>query len=239
MTFEPVLAVAERIFESDTNEKVFDILLEFAKTVGIDFLFIGRLGYLLSSPPGPPDLFMSNMEAWSKIYLKEGYIHTDPRVHLAMRINRAFHYDEAFQDLTPAQAAFVKHAKEHGLIDGFVVPVHNRVGAPGTVNMGSSQALKLKNVDKLRLEMLAHLAFRVIDNQNNINNKSSMPKLSDRERTVLTLVARGKTNWEIGTILSISEYSVRDYLKALSQKLETSNRTHSVARAMQLGLISP
>jgi len=63
--------------------------------------------------------------------------------------------------------------------------------------------------------------------------------ISDRERAVLTLVARGKTNWEAGAALSISEYSVRDYLKALSAKLQTSNRTHTVARAMQLGLIAP
>jgi len=64
-------------------------------------------------------------------------------------------------------------------------------------------------------------------------------KMTDRERDVLTLVARGKTNWEIGTVLSISEYSVRDYLKTLSVKLRTTNRAHSVARAIQLGLIVP
>jgi len=176
---------------------------------------MGRLGFLLSSPHGQPDFFMSNMEKWSKIYLSEGYIHTDP------------------------QTAFVSHASEHGLVDGFVVPIHNRVGAPGAVTMGGRKPLNLSEVEKLQLEMLAHIAFRVIDKKNHVDNTPNMLKLSDRERTVLTLVARGKTNWEIGKILSISEYSVRDYLKVLSQKLETSNRTHSVARAMQLGLISP
>jgi len=200
---------------------------------------MGRLGFLLSSPHGQPDFFMSNMEKWSKIYLSEGYIHTDPCVHMAMCVNRAFLYEEAFLDLTPAQTAFVSHASEHGLVDGFVVPIHNRVGAPGAVTMGGRKPLNLSEVEKLQLEMLAHIAFRVIDKKNHVDNTPNMLKLSDRERTVLTLVARGKTNWEIGKILSISEYSVRDYLKVLSQKLETSNRTHSVARAMQLGLISP
>jgi len=116
VTFKPVLAVAGRIYASKTPEKVFDIFLEFSTSLGLEHLFMGRLGFLLSSPHGQPDFFMSNMEKWSKIYLSEGYIHTDPCVHMAMCINRAFLYEEAFLDLTPAQTAFVSHASEHVIV---------------------------------------------------------------------------------------------------------------------------
>lgn len=239
MTFKRVLSVADQIYKCESPRGAFDIYLTFAKTLGFESLFFGRIGFLLSTPQGAPEFFITNRQDWAAEYLLKGYAHLDPMVLLALRINRAFEYHEAQQDLTPAQEALIQKANSAGLVDGFVVPIHNRLGSPGAISIGAPHKLNLSEIDKLRLEMLAHIAFRTIERLLGIHDAVEPFKLSDRERTVLTLVARGKTNWEIGAILSISEYSVRDYLKTLSQRLETVNRTHTVARAMQLGLISP
>lgn len=239
MTFKHVLSVADQIYKCDSPQGAFDIYLAFAKTLGFENLFFGRIGFLLSEPQGAPEFYLTNMHEWAQEYLSKGYVHIDPVVLLALRINRAFDYDEAQQDLTPAQENLIQKAEAAGLVDGFVVPIHNRVGSPGAIAICAPHKLNLSETDKLRLEMLAHIAFRTIERLLGLTDAAEPFKLSDRERTVLTLVARGKTNWEIGAILSISEYSVRDYLKNLSQRLETVNRTHTVARAMQLGLISP
>lgn len=239
MTFKHVLSVADQIYKAETPQGVFDIYLAYAQTHGVETLFFGRIGFLLTTPQGSPEFYITNTHEWAAEYLRQGYVHVDPVVLLALRINRAFRYEEAHQDLTPVQENLIKTANAAGLVDGFVVPIHNRVGSPGAVSMAAPQPLTLSQTDELRLEMLAHIAFRTIERLLGLNDAVEPFKLTDRERTVLTLVARGKTNWEIGAILSISEYSVRDYLKALSERLETVNRTHSVARAMQLGLISP
>lgn len=61
--------------------------------------------------------------------------------------------------------------------------------------------------------------------------------LTSRELDVLTLVARGLTNAEIGTRLHISEATVKTHLLRTFQKLEVSDRTAAVTTAMTLGLL--
>jgi pimeloyl-ACP methyl ester carboxylesterase/DNA-binding CsgD family transcriptional regulator len=53
--------------------------------------------------------------------------------------------------------------------------------------------------------------------------------LTDRERDVLSWVARGKTNAEIATALYVAESTVRKHLQNSYKKLNVSNRTAAVA----------
>lgn len=236
---DSVIRTAEQLYKADTPEAVFEGFRQFAAKLGLPYVFMGRFGFMLETPHGPPKFLMTNLTEWKKIYIAKGYIHVDPIVHLAMRVNRAFFYDEAMQDMTKAQADLLVEAREHGVVDGFAIPVHRRVGSPGAVTVGSGEPLSLSSEQQLALELLGHVAFAAIERMMPADDDENRLRLTDRERTVLTLVARGKTNWEVGEILSISQYSVRDYLKSLARQLDTSNRTHTVARAIQLGLISP
>ncbi len=60
-------------------------------------------------------------------------------------------------------------------------------------------------------------------------------ELSGREVQVLTLVALGQTNREIGAALSISEGTVKNHLKSIARKLVARDRTHAVVLAMANG----
>lgn len=62
--------------------------------------------------------------------------------------------------------------------------------------------------------------------------------LSLRERQVLELVARGRTNVEIAEALTISEATVKTHLAHVFDKVGATNRTTAVLRAMELGLIA-
>ena len=64
------------------------------------------------------------------------------------------------------------------------------------------------------------------------------PKLTNRERTVLELVAEGKLNREIASEISITTRVVEKYVARLLEKTGTSNRTQLVRRALQIGLLS-
>ena len=57
--------------------------------------------------------------------------------------------------------------------------------------------------------------------------------LSDREMEVLAEVVRGKSNAEIGRILNLSEYTVRNYLSTILEKLHLSNRVEMAVYAVQ------
>ena len=63
--------------------------------------------------------------------------------------------------------------------------------------------------------------------------------LSGRETEILTWVARGRTNAEIGRELFISEATVKTHLLRAFGKLGVSGRTAAVTTAIERGLLPP
>ncbi len=63
--------------------------------------------------------------------------------------------------------------------------------------------------------------------------------LSRRETEVLALVAKGRTNAEIGRELFISETTVKTHLIRIFGKLGVSDRTAAVTTALERGLLPP
>ena len=61
--------------------------------------------------------------------------------------------------------------------------------------------------------------------------------LSPRETEVLALVAQGLSNPEIGRRLFLGEATVKTHLLHVFEKLEVSDRTRAVTKAMELGLL--
>ena len=58
--------------------------------------------------------------------------------------------------------------------------------------------------------------------------------LSERERQIMVWVAMGKTNPEIGCILHISEFTVKNHMKSIFSKLDVSNRAQAVAKLTRM-----
>jgi transcriptional regulator EpsA len=65
-------------------------------------------------------------------------------------------------------------------------------------------------------------------------NFMQLSHLSDRERQIMTWVAMGKTNPEIGCILSISEFTVKNHMKSIFGKLDVTNRAQAVAKLTRM-----
>jgi two-component system response regulator DesR len=71
-----------------------------------------------------------------------------------------------------------------------------------------------------------------------VEESPSGTPLTDRERDVLALVARGATNREIAADLFLSPHTVKEHTSALYRKLGVRNRAEAVQRAQRLGLLS-
>ena len=56
-----------------------------------------------------------------------------------------------------------------------------------------------------------------------------LARLSPQEERILSLVADGKTNKEIGEDLKLAEKTVKNYVSAILSKLEVSRRAEAAA----------
>jgi DNA-binding NarL/FixJ family response regulator len=65
----------------------------------------------------------------------------------------------------------------------------------------------------------------------------SYEELTPRELQVLQQMAKGLANKEIGDVLDISAYTVKDHLKNILGKLRVADRTEAVTMALQRGII--
>lgn len=81
-----------------------------------------------------------------------------------------------------------------------------------------------------------YVPVELIDKQRSKNKETNKAILSDREMTVLALLAEGKTNREIGANLSLAEATVKMHVKSICSKLGASNRTQAVIVARDMNL---
>jgi DNA-binding NarL/FixJ family response regulator len=80
--------------------------------------------------------------------------------------------------------------------------------------------------------------MRALEKSDSSFESSDLPEpLTDRERTILRLLAGGYSNHEIGELLSITEGTVKNHISNLLAKLGVRDRTRAVLRAIDLGLI--
>lgn len=63
--------------------------------------------------------------------------------------------------------------------------------------------------------------------------------LTPREAEAVLWIAAGKTAWEAGRILRVTEHTLTAHARSAAQKLGASNRAHLVARAFVRGILSP
>ena len=71
------------------------------------------------------------------------------------------------------------------------------------------------------------------------SNASALPDLTDREREILVLVARGETNSEIAASLFIAVQTVKTHVSRILYKLDARDRAQAVIAAYESGLVVP
>ena len=79
----------------------------------------------------------------------------------------------------------------------------------------------------------ARLLARVRETERQVE-ENAFRELSDREMDILTPLARGKTNAEIGTILGISESTVKKHLLEIFLQLGVETRSAATLRAIEV-----
>jgi len=105
-------------------------------------------------------------------------------------------------------------------------------GVPFTLNRDTFTAL-------IKFGQIAGELLYKINKDRFIVPKRNPPSfhLSPREIDVLKLMADGESTSEMARILDLSEYTVRDYVSAIMQKMNARNRTEAATKAIRYGII--
>lgn len=145
--------------------------------------------------------------------------------------------------LTDSQRLIFNESREFGLHSGASVPIHGPGKAKGSFSVANSmpeeEFNKLFLMRRHEIHLIATYAHEKILTFGLTSPSGPNIKLSPREIEILTWTAQGKTRWEISSILSISEDTVKKHIDHCCGKLNVSNKTHAVAVAMTHALIWP
>jgi two-component system, NarL family, response regulator len=107
------------------------------------------------------------------------------------------------------------------------------LGARGYLLKDCSQPTLVEAIRRVHggeVFLLPHIAQKLVE-------RMQTPRLSPRELEVLSSVAAGKSNKEIGVQLFISEGTVKTHVASLLLKLGVASRTSAIKEAVRRGLV--
>jgi LuxR family quorum-sensing system transcriptional regulator CciR len=144
--------------------------------------------------------------------------------------------------LTRSQRDFLNAAHAAGIGAAVAVPVHRPRGAHEagsySVFAGCCSFLMMNGVP-LPLESLAaahYVGALAFDAAENLREPRAAeprgPQLTPRQRDCVVLVAQGKSDWEIGQVLGISESTVHKHIEDAKRRFGVSTRVQLVVRSL-------
>lgn len=172
---------------------------------------------------------------WIRTYLAEDFADVDPVIRYAQSTSGIYSWQDAYTHLgRDCPKTFFEAAADFGLQSGFACCFRQSSSPSVTVCSLCAEATTLAPVAQWALNHLVpvlHAAACGLD--------TGTPKqaLSRREREVLKWASDGKTVWEIGKILSLSEGTVKFHLGNIYKKLGVINRAQGIATAVRYDLI--
>lgn len=165
----------------------------------------------------------------------------DPVLQRLRRQSVPFAYDQKFFLSSGAPELWEIYAA-HGYKTGIAVALHLPQHRHFLLGMDRDRPLPSSEVKLTRL--LADLQFLAVHCQDAAvrlldvpQGKSQIPRFSARELEILKWTMHGKTKWEIGKILSVSENTIKFHVKNVTLKLGVTSSRAAAMRAVSMGLI--
>lgn len=195
------------------------------------------------------DMVLTNFPVdWMSHYIGQGYAEVDPALKYVVSKRRGCIWDKLISttNLTKRQEQLQDDAGAARISGGLTLPIASRHGEFATFICVPEKSF-LHNDERLELvrpmlDLVANYlhakALKIMVGERLAAQKQLLGmSLSPREREVLYWASLGKTGWETGAILGISQKSAEMHAENAKNKLEAANKTHAVAKAISRGLI--
>ncbi|MEO8671408.1 MAG: LuxR family transcriptional regulator [Tahibacter sp.] len=184
--------------------------------------------------------------AWVDRYFSHDYQRIDPLIaHCRAHATPYFwppaelaHKPRSETDTSPVRRLFAE-AASFGLVCGVSIPLHGLGCNWGFVSFAKDALLTeaVLNQHAAELHRLAHFIHEAGHTHAARAEAPDTPNLTAREIECLHWAAAGKTSWEIGRVLGVSERTVVFHLQNAAHKFGVSGRQPAIARAIALGMI--
>lgn len=145
--------------------------------------------------------------------------------------------------ISDGQKLLFDEARSFGLEDGFYLPIHQPDGSMHGVSMMVPHRLEADSRLLAALHLLA-IYYSIAANRLGLSPpeppsppEASKSLLTPRQRQCLQWVRAGKSSWEIGEILSLSEHTISEHLEEARRRLKVHTTTQAVIEAALRGLI--
>ena len=181
---------------------------------------------------------------WVETLIENRYFVDDPILAASAKTAVGFLWSDVDKliKLTDRQRGILENARKFGLVEGFTVPVHVPGEYQGTCNFGAKSLEKISPDTLPKAQLVGAFAFeaarRIIRARYRDQHPGKVPDLTTRQLDCVTLVAMGKTDWEIGRILGISEATAHEHIEAARKRYGVGKRTQLVIRALFDGQIT-
>jgi len=181
-------------------------------------------------------------DEWLYRYWKNGFADVDPVFKSALQAPGTQHWQSIYQRLklpSEKEQAFLATAGEFGLRDGITTgSVDQACGLATFCSFASNEILDGQRFIPLveYFGYYIHMALLKTAPKTAPKTDRCINELSSREVTILNWMKNGKTNWEIGKILGVTERTIRFHVESIFAKLEVTSRSQAVATAIEHGL---
>lgn len=224
----------------DQISSVQDVVDEIAKS----FSLFGFENFIITGLPGIRERFDDVVllrkwpAGWFEIYTREDYVRVDPVIRLCRSTAQPFEWSEApfDREREPRAGEVMDRATDFRMRNGFCLPVHGINGYEACFSM-SGVDLDLTSRTKPAIHLMAMYAFERARQILDPRPREDANLLTPREREALMWAAAGKSAADTGDILGITARTVTAHIVSACRKLEATNKTQAVARALQYRLI--
>jgi len=143
--------------------------------------------------------------------------------------------------LTAADKRMLAMGREQGIGDGFTVPANVPGEARGSCSFANEAGRPLPETMLPAAQLAGAFAFesaRRLWSVRDLKEHEPAPVLTDRQRDCVLLAARGKTDWETGQLLNVSEETVACHIKHACERYGVYKRSSLMIRTLFDGTIT-
>lgn len=212
------------------------------RAIGCDYYAIGH--HIDGGQRRPRVFRLHNYpDAWASIYDRSGYGGRDPVHRAAGRTLHGFLWRETPEliEITGNDELFMGLAQRHGIGDGFTVPANVPGEIQGSCTFATAPGTTLNEDGLILARLIAPEVFntaRRLVGLSQLIDRIKTARLTPRQRDCLLWIAAGKSDWETGQILGISEETVRRHINDGCRRVGVQKRTLLLFLALRNGAIS-